>query len=634
MSVSLAAPLAPAQQKLSRFELWASRAALWLGVSRGVLVGYAVCGVLALVSVWWPRFPVGVDLPQHANLFRLWTELQSGPLEYRHMYRVAPFTPYLLTYAIAYPLTLAFGAVAATKCLLSIGALATPVTLTRWLKTVGAKPAFGLVGYVLAFDYGYLWGFISYTFALPLMFLYFVAVLRQPERPGLRGIALTTLLGVLLFFAHGIIFGFAACVVGLTLVFQGSWLRRWQRGVHLIPMAACALFWLSHKQQQASWHPIDEWFSKARAITLFSGSFMTTSSEFWAWIVLAALASFLLVARPRLAFSAARTVPFAVALIAFVVTPDWILSTWLVGSRCSVFVHAFAPALLVPRTKDWLGRQWGGYLALLVAAFLVTLTVRLLAFNQEIAGCFELAKSIPPGTDVQTLVVATQIDSEVFGQTELGQVPAWITAEQGGMMENDSGTSLYYQIPIRRREDFPFPSEYRFAIAYGELTRFGGILRSLTGRAEPTRSAGKWRLYERPPIATPDYFVVRWGQSFGSAHADASVSGRPLTVAGTVFAHGLGVHARSFVRLRFSRAARSFEGGCGVDDGAGRHVKMRFRVSSDRRGTLFDSGVVRDGEPARRFSVELAGDSELVLEVLPDGAIDHEHADWVDLALR
>ncbi|HTQ05954.1 MAG TPA: NPCBM/NEW2 domain-containing protein [Polyangiaceae bacterium] len=634
MNVPLDAPGAPAKLEFSRFELWARRAALWLGVSRAVLVGFVLCGVLALISVWLPRFPVGVDLPQHANLFRLWTELHDGPLEYRHMYRVAPFTPYLLTYAIAYPLTVAFGAVAATKCLLSIGALATPVMLTRWLKTVGARPAFGLVGYVLAFDYGYLWGFISYTFALPLMFAYFVAVLRQPERPGVRDILRTSVLGILLFFSHGIIFGFSVVVVGLTFLFQGAWLRRWLRAVHVLPMGACALFWFTHKGQIAYWHPTEEWFDKARAITLFSGSFMTTASPFWAYVALAAIASFLLVARPRLAFSAARVVPVVVALVAFVVTPDWILSTWLVGSRCSVFVHAFAPALLVPRTKDWVGRQWPGYLTLLVAAFLALLTVRLLDFNDEIAGCFKLAKSIPAGTDLQTLVTATELDSDVFGQLELGQVPAWITAEQGGMIDNDSGTNLYYQIPIRRREDFPFPSQYRFAIAHGELARFGGIMRAYTGLPNPTRSAGKWRLFEHPPIHTDDYFVVRSGQSFAAPRADASVMGSPLTIAGVTFAHGLGVHARSFVRLRFTRPGSRFEGAVGLDDGANGQGSVRFRISSDRRGTLFDSGVVKSGRAARRFSVDLAGESELLLEVLPEPAIDHGHADWVDLALH
>src|SRR5262245_35973828 len=84
------------------------------------------CSVLALLAVWAHRYPVGVDLPQHANLFRLWTELSKGPLEYRQLYRVELFTPYLLPYALAYPLTWLFGALAAVKLLFSGVALATP----------------------------------------------------------------------------------------------------------------------------------------------------------------------------------------------------------------------------------------------------------------------------------------------------------------------------------------------------------------------------------------------------------------------------------------------------------------------------------------------------------------------------
>jgi hypothetical protein len=630
----MSAKVATSQPVPGRLDLALAYAAWSLGVSRRTLGAFAACAVLALLAIWVPRYPVGVDLPQHANMFRLWTELLGGPLEYRHMYRVEPFTPYLLTYVVAFPLTFAFGAVAATKCLLSFGALATPVMLARWLKTVGARPAFGLVGYVVAFDYGYLWGFISYTCAIPLMFAYFVAVLRQPERPGLAEIALASLLGTLLFFSHGIIFGFSICVVGLTLVFQGRWVRRFRRGLHLLPMAACALYWLTHKPPISNWHPTDEWFTPERALTLFSGSFVTMPDRFWAWVGGAGVLVFLLLARPKLSFSTARIVPVALALVAFVAIPNWMFSTWLVGSRCAVFVHALAPAIIIPRESDWVARRWRSCLFVLVAAFLVLLGVRLLEFNQEIAGCRELARFIPPGTDLRTLVTATDLDSKVFGELELGQVPAWITAEQGGMLENDSGTTLYYQVPLRRRDDVEFPSAYRFDISYGAFDRYAETLQPYTAGARLVRTFGDWLLFERKPIKTRDYFVVRSGQSDGELKVNRAASGHGLSVAGVAFPKGLGAQARSFARLRFVRPATRFEGACGVDDGAGGAGRAKFRIRSDKRGTLFESGVVKSGEAVRRFSVALAGETELLLEVLPAGTFEFGHGDWVDLALR
>ena len=54
---------------------------------------FPVCTLLALTAVWWHRYPVGVDLPQHANLYELWWQLREGPMEYQLLYRDNPFTP-------------------------------------------------------------------------------------------------------------------------------------------------------------------------------------------------------------------------------------------------------------------------------------------------------------------------------------------------------------------------------------------------------------------------------------------------------------------------------------------------------------------------------------------------------------
>ena len=92
---------------------------------------YLVCAALALVAIWGHRYPVGVDIAQHANLLRIAADMTFGPTEYRGLYHVDLFTPYLLAYVIAYPFTLLFGAVAAVKCLLTLAVLGTPLMMRR-----------------------------------------------------------------------------------------------------------------------------------------------------------------------------------------------------------------------------------------------------------------------------------------------------------------------------------------------------------------------------------------------------------------------------------------------------------------------------------------------------------------------
>jgi hypothetical protein len=600
-------------------------------------VAFVLCGVLALAGVWLHRYPTGVDLPQHANLFRLWADLYGGPFEYRATYRVDYFTPYLVPYAVALPLTKLFGALVATKLLLSFLVIATPLTMSRWLRAIGAAPAFGLVGYVIAFDYWYIWGFMSCAVATPLMFEYLASFEAQGDAPKLRAILRTSLLAVLLFFSHGITFGVSLAVAGLSWLVRGRWVARYRAALHVAPLGVLALLWLFMRQEQTTSRHIADWFDKNRALGLFSNAFTAFSDEFWAYVGAGGVLVFLLLARPKLARFKARWLPFCFALLGFVVLPDWIASTWLVGSRFCVFVHAFAPALLVPRTSDALARRWVSILCLLVAAFLVVFNVRLYRYNAELDGFREIAAAIPPGADVQTLVPETSNTSEVFGASVLGQIPAWVTAEHGGLIANDSAVAGYFQIPIRRN-DVPMFQEYPYAIAHGNYKYLRGLLHHLTntprGPAKLVKESDGWLLLKRPPIENEDFEVVRYGQGWGSLRLDQSVAGNKLKVAGAEYASGLGTHAQSLVRIRFKHNVSVFSGSCGVDDEAGPRGHAGFRIRDSGGSVLFDSGeLFANGEP-RAFSVPVAASRELVLQAYTPGSNGHAHADWLSLSAR
>ena len=598
-------------------------------------LAFVVCGVLALSGVWLHRYPLGIDLPQHANLFQLWADLYGGPYEYGATYRVDLFTPYLVPYALALPLTKLFGALVATKLLLSFLVLATPLAMSRWLRAIGAAPAFGLLGYVIAFDYWYIWGFMSCAVATPLMFAYLASFEGQGDTPKLKVILRTSALAVLLFFSHGITFGVSLAVAGLSWLVRGRWVVRYRAALHVVPLVVLAVFWLFVRQQQTASPHISDWFFKDRAIGLFSGAFMPYADEFWAYVGGAGVLLFLLLARPRLARFKLRWLPFCFALLGFVILPDWIASTWLVGSRFCVFVHAFAPALLVPRVSDALARRWVLVLCALVAAFLVVLNVRLYRYNVELDGFREIAAAIPRGADVQTLLPETESKSEVFGDTVFRQIPAWVTAEHGGLIANDSAVAGYFQIPIRRN-DVPLFQDYPYVIAHGDYSRLRDQLNQLTetprGPARLVEESAGWLLLKRPAIENADFEVVRYAQSWGSLHLNESVIGNKFKVAGVDYANGLGTHALSVVRIRFKRQVSVFSGLCGIDDDAGAKGRAGFRVRDSGGTILFDSGELVSKRPARSFSVPVAASGELVLEVYTPRAIAHAHADWLSLS--
>ena len=103
----------------------------------GLRRAFWLCAAFGLAAVWAHRFPAGVDLPQHANLFHIWASLGDGESGYPFFYEISWFTPYLLTYLLALPLTQIGGALFASKVLLSAAVLATPWLMGRWLKAGG-----------------------------------------------------------------------------------------------------------------------------------------------------------------------------------------------------------------------------------------------------------------------------------------------------------------------------------------------------------------------------------------------------------------------------------------------------------------------------------------------------------------
>jgi hypothetical protein len=109
------------------------------------------------------------------------------------------------------------------------------------------------------------------------------------------------------------------------------------------------------------------------------------------------------------------------------------------------------------------------------------------------------------------------------------------------------------------------------------------------------------------------------------------VTGTPLSVAGVVYASGFGTHARSFLRVRAPEGSKKLSGACGVDDASPEEARLSCVVRGHDCAVLWTSPLMGKGEAAREFAVPLGDDREVLLEVHPDGSINGDHADWVDL---
>ena len=108
--------------------------------------------------------------------------------------------------------------------------------------------------------------------------------------------------------------------------------------------------------------------------------------------------------------------------------------------------------------------------------------------------------------------------------------------------------------------------------------------------------------------------------------------GRPITLAGVVYAKGLGTHAVSDIRYTMNTCT-SFTAKVGVDDEVGNLGSVVFQVWTDGL-KIYDSGVLTGASPTATVSVDVTGKTNLQLVVTDGGDnINYDHADWADAKL-
>jgi alpha-galactosidase len=113
----------------------------------------------------------------------------------------------------------------------------------------------------------------------------------------------------------------------------------------------------------------------------------------------------------------------------------------------------------------------------------------------------------------------------------------------------------------------------------------------------------------------------------------AAFDGGPITLAGHVYAKGLGVNSPSLVRYRLGKRCHELIADVGIDDvtkGAGSAL---FQVWADGE-KLFDSGVMVGGMAPVHVNVDVSAKSEVRLWVGEVEDFAQDHADWADARVR
>lgn len=131
------------------------------------------------------------------------------------------------------------------------------------------------------------------------------------------------------------------------------------------------------------------------------------------------------------------------------------------------------------------------------------------------------------------------------------------------------------------------------------------------------------------PLTSLD--LTQLHQGSGKPQINRGMRNKRLSIAGQVFGHGVGTHARSVLWLELDGQVEKFQAMVGVDDGAqSPKASVNFSIIADGK-TLWRSGVMRHGMPAQRVDIGLKG-ARLACLLVGDAGDGNEadHADWAE----
>lgn len=122
-------------------------------------------------------------------------------------------------------------------------------------------------------------------------------------------------------------------------------------------------------------------------------------------------------------------------------------------------------------------------------------------------------------------------------------------------------------------------------------------------------------------------------QDWGMVEVNRSVVHTPLTVNGVVYERGLGAHSISRLLYEIGGDALEITGLVGADDNNRFSGKMLFKIMGDKQ-ILWESGVMKKGDPVKEFDVNLKGiDKVLLLVEACDDGIMYDHANWLNVKI-
>ena len=120
--------------------------------------------------------------------------------------------------------------------------------------------------------------------------------------------------------------------------------------------------------------------------------------------------------------------------------------------------------------------------------------------------------------------------------------------------------------------------------------------------------------------------ICGWSQT----RSRKSVGGNALRLRGKTYDRGVGTHPPGQFSVELAGGSKRFTATVGIDDETNGAGSAEFKVLADGK-CIFDSGILRGRDPAKKLDVDVTGVQrlDLVVTVAGDG-FGHDHTNWCD----
>lgn len=493
------------------------------------------------IAILWiaPRPPL-IDLPQHAGQVALLHDLVMGTSPWRNLFKINMFTPYLIGYGLAFPLSFIMPVGAALKVVLSAAYAAFVLLGSRLRAHFNADPRLDWFFFLPFFGFAYTWGFYTFLASTPVVLLFLLATDRYAQQPGVkRGLAALAA-GLALLLSHGLAFVFGALVAGCLYTVRcqqggGQWMRRWLRNLWplLVPGLACIGYFVnSMRLQQQYWaygHLDVTWNI---SVMRFPRLLVNAIGDFYNPHILLAIAGLALIAAPWLLglrvnrCNPAAWVMLVVVLVVEFFVPSTMISTAYVYERFALFAlpaYALIFSAAAPRKAAPAGLPSGSpaparrhalSMMVLVAGVWVTLayhSMEMWKFKQEAKDFEAVLAVMAPGQRVLQLTYSPASSSADLAQA-YRHYATWYESEKQGLVDFNFGW-FPPQIVRFRPDHLPqikegfkaqnftvqkFPLDaYRYVIARHTMPLRADLFKGAACPPHTVINSGTWTLFER-----------------------------------------------------------------------------------------------------------------------------------------